>query len=174
VSDLTLGQILDDTAGRDAIHVAIAPVIAGQSLDRGEPVAIRDGRAYPDHVNPIGVIDPFLPGGVDNGQRCWLFLKPGTITSLRHVWTHPLFDAATPEHGEAEMRLRAFAELLGFTYARLLDAAGEYQASDGDTCVIEWRFESMSIYDGFWKDYEIVTGGKVTATGSFFHCGGCS
>lgn len=177
MSELKLGHLLDEGAGRDAIHVAIAPVIAGQDLRRAEPVALRDGRAYPEHVNPIGVIDPFLPGGVETGERCWLFLKPGTITSLRHVWTHPLFDAATPEHGAAEMRLRNFAQSLGFTYDHMLSLAQTYQESDErwpDPSVIEWRFEGMSIYEKFWNDYRLVTGREAKHDGAFFSCGGCS
>ena len=36
-------------------------------------------------------MDPFLSDPVQPGQRYWLCLYPQTVTTLRHVWTHPAF-----------------------------------------------------------------------------------
>lgn len=90
-----LGQLIqDDSARRDAIHIAVAPVIADEVLRPGQHVALVDGAT--DRIragfDAIGIVDPFLKGPVMPGQKCWLFLYPGTITSLRHLWTHPAFE----------------------------------------------------------------------------------
>ncbi len=93
-----LGQVIDNgDRRRDAIHIAVAPVTAAGRLAPGQHVGLlQDGNT--DLVGPcgrnIGVVDPFLPEEVEPGQRFWLFLYPGTITALRHVWTHPAFTAA--------------------------------------------------------------------------------
>lgn len=95
MTDLKIGQIIDATAKRDAIHIAIAPVIADEKLAPGQSVDLVPGsidRVYATGIGSIGIIDPFLPGYVLPGQRCWLFLHPGMITSLRHEWTHPAFE----------------------------------------------------------------------------------
>jgi hypothetical protein len=88
---MKVGKVLDEGEGeRDAIHVAITPVEAGQDLARGQRVRIIDGLAY--HVfgeRGVGVVDPFLPEGVKRGQRFMLFVYPDTITSLHHEWEHP-------------------------------------------------------------------------------------
>lgn len=94
-----LGELCTDEARRDAIHIAVAPVIAGQRLNPGNHVGLVDGVArvgLPPGISSIGVVDPFLGNAVEVGQRFWLFLYPNTVTSLRHVWTHPSFKVILP------------------------------------------------------------------------------
>jgi hypothetical protein len=92
-----LGQlIMDGDRRRDAIHIAVAPVTAAVRLAPGEHVGlVQEGN--PELAGPcddnIGVVDPFLVEDIEPGQRFWLFLYPGTITGLRHVWTHPAYTA---------------------------------------------------------------------------------
>ncbi len=89
-----LGKLIEGEAGRDAVHIAVAPVTAGEKLLPGERVTIQaDGRAIglPTGSRGVGIVDPYLTAAVEEGQRFYLFLMPGTVTSLRHVWTHPAF-----------------------------------------------------------------------------------
>ena len=91
-----LGERPDDDARRDAVHVAVAPVVADQLLPPGAHVGLTDEGAASAAVRPIGVVDPFLKEPVRPGQRFWLCLYPNTVTSLRHVWTHPAFAPRVP------------------------------------------------------------------------------
>jgi hypothetical protein len=91
----------NENPGRDAIHIAIAPVVAGAPLSPGERVVLYsvDGRIYPcEPRNPgaIGIVDPYLVDDVKEGEKVYLFLLPSSITSLRHVWTHPAFVPRLP------------------------------------------------------------------------------
>lgn len=90
-----LGKLITGDAQRDAIHIAIAPVIAGERLYPGQPVFVRDGRATSRGIDrsgyAIGIVDPFLIGPVYPDQRFWLFVQPGITTPIRHHWTHPAF-----------------------------------------------------------------------------------
>lgn len=94
-----VGKLIDTDARRDAIHVAVAPVEAGEDLQPGQHVGVVAGKATTS-VAAIGVVDPFLTEPVRAGQRFWLFLYPNTVTSLRHVWTHPAFMAVPPGRRE--------------------------------------------------------------------------
>ncbi len=97
-----VGQLITGDTARDAIHVAVAPVTAPllpSPLMPGEEV---DAEGYPEQFSKlgsqmVGIVDPFLKVTVKSGERFWLFLYPGTVTSLRHVWTHPAFSPKVPE-----------------------------------------------------------------------------
>ncbi len=89
-----LGQTPTADDRRDAIHIAIVPVIADCDLATATPVTRQVNGNFGPPVNnekPIGIVDPFLPDGVKKGESFWLCLYPYTVTSLRHVWTHPAF-----------------------------------------------------------------------------------
>lgn len=92
-----LGELAAEDAWRDAIHVAVAPVVAASELQPGQHVGVlEDGRA--DAIEKtIGIVDPFLTEPVHPGERFWLLTYPNTITSLRHVWTHPAFRIRIPQ-----------------------------------------------------------------------------
>jgi hypothetical protein len=91
--------ITDGDRRRDAVHVAVAPVTAAGRLVPGQHVGFvhaGDTERVGASENPLGIVDPFLREGVQQGQRFWLFLYPNTVTSLRHVWTHPAFALRVP------------------------------------------------------------------------------
>lgn len=91
---IRLGKIIDGDAARDAVHIAVAPVIAGESLVPGEHVVLDiSGRAvHSSAASSIGIVDPFLGGLLQRGQRFWLFMNPGSTEQLRHDWAHIAFD----------------------------------------------------------------------------------
>lgn len=91
----TLGMIHFKPEHRDAIHLAVEPIEAGEQLHPAQPIGIgSDGKAYGRNngtIKVLGIVDPFLAHPVQAGQRFWLVVQPRRITSLRHVWSHPDF-----------------------------------------------------------------------------------
>jgi hypothetical protein len=99
----TLGtHPIPDNSGRDAIHLAVEPVIAGVRLRPGERVKIEEGFGVPAGHDATGIVDPFLSDLVQSGQRFWFVVLPRTITSLRHVWSHPSFPEEATFHDDAD------------------------------------------------------------------------
>lgn len=91
-----LGQLPGKNDMRDAIHIAIAPVVAGKMLQPGQHVGLLPDGRFGNTSETIGIVDPFLLNSVEEGQTFWLCLYPYSITSLRHVWTHPTFKPKLP------------------------------------------------------------------------------
>lgn len=170
----SMGKLLDKDMPRDAVHIACVPVIAAHALRPGDHVGLsREGKATALTEDTIGIIDPYLRHLVQAGQRCWLFLYPGSITSLKHLWTHPAFpeteSAAQPamvtslafgDKSAAENWLRHFASSWGMDYDNMID-----QAKSGSSYLIarnndihSWDEVDSDDRVAFWRNMEILTG----------------
>lgn len=135
----TLGTIISENEKRDAIHLAVEPVIAGQYLRPGMHVGIgENGKAFDrgPELN-VGIVDPFLTTNVNEGERFWLVVYPRKITSLRHVWTHPAIDAVKEKEQDekkiSETWIRDWLDSKGISasdYDSVLSAAVENTDSD--------------------------------------------
>lgn len=174
---LHIGQIITTEQHRDAVHMAIVPVVAGDLLQPGQHVGLKSGRAVrpSKSIKTVGIVDPFLVTGPIGGERFWLFLYPGSITSLRHDWTHPAFKEEAPKPapmGRDEAWLRSFAEdEAHISYEELLDGTKEHLAFDEYMCEGD-KWDGFILPDEFWDHYGAVTGTKIPDDRrySFFSC----
>lgn len=166
MSDTKLGQLLDSTAQRDAIHIAIAPVIAARTLLPGMHIGLTDGLAT-DGVEPlIGIVDPFLTQPVRKGERFYLCLYQQTVTGMRHHWQHPAFkdgDAAVardPE-GESWRWMQGYADSICRSVDYVLGRIRErdYIVADG-VDQHGWEYDGGTEAD-FWRHAETLLGHKV-------------
>ncbi len=144
-----LGQLITGPAERDAIHVAVVPLIAGEELRPGDPVRLKPGTTdvalrgtYNDRNEPhsprIGIVDPFIdPLGhlwIREGTRFWCLLYPGTVTAICHDWQHPAF-IERKVGSESEQWLLDFAAKWNFRFDEMIDAAvgrGQWEPGDDD------------------------------------------
>lgn len=166
-----LGNFAPDNAERDAVHVAIVPVICGDSkLKRGAYVAIKDGVAYPtDRSSAIGIVDPFLEN-VWKGMRIFVVLFPGSVIGLRHHYYHPLLDE-TDNKSLAEAKIRHWANKERIDYDELMESADHYLRT-GDYWIEGGRFEGTYLPEDFWDDYDRIRGTQTEPNrrNSFFSC----
>lgn len=175
----TLGMIHKHQEHRDAIHLGVEPVEAGQILAPGQDIYLENGIATATAVRgkkPVGIVDPFLKKNVKKGQRFWLVVYPRQITSLRHVWEHPDFpnsqETAVPEHQPTEEELHQAGLLLGDRKAVALqwirDYADELSSDDdeeyygGGTITADELIETAmsNLQTNGWGDY-ISKGGLL-------------
>ncbi len=186
-----LGEIIAEPGEqnqRDAVHIAVVPVIADERIAPGAHVDVihRGVTTYAStHGVPVGIADPFLRAPIEKGQTFWLFLYQGQVTTLRHEWTHPAFPnvheatAATgPSAREvSEAWLRKWCgENDCPHYETVLAAVLDGQRSDWDSNYIHFYGQDAhaSIPSEFWDHMEVVTGKKFAqddrATGFSCSC----
>ncbi len=190
MADLPLGQIIDDQQKRDAIHIAVAPVIATERLRPGQHIGFvgKDNeRVGGVGDKNIGIVDPFLKDFVLPEQRFWMFLYPQTITSLRHDWTHPAF---SKEDARKQSVDKSASEL----WLRKFCASSDCPDYDTVMKAIQGQFETFGepnyyggsinneylyfggldahgdIPDEFWEHAEIVLGVKLQVKPKYFSC----
>lgn len=169
MSDVILGQLVSPTEQRDAIHVAVIPMLASEMLRPGQRVGIvGDGIAGPSS-DVVGIVDPFLLDVVPKHAGFWLCLLPNTVTGMRHHWVHPQFEARgqslhdLSEKAASEAWLREQCDDLGCDFEDLVGASsrlvyGSYIVSGLNESARDHWYD---IEDEFWKHHEIYTGVKT-------------
>jgi len=174
MNELHIGRILseDQSWEKDAIHVPIYPVVAASILSPGTRVAFTPGDEFTtvvaakDEETPaVGVIDPFLEAPVQPGERCWMFLFPGTITQLRHDWTHPfIVEAHSKRYAAATQFMKMAAHELGMSVQQLLEVVGEFIETGEQYCLnVDTPNMWYEAGEEFWQHFQTLTGKKVPA-----------
>lgn len=174
----SLGKLIADSSERDAVHIAVAPICARDRLAPGQHVGIGDdgmATGAVDFDDLVGIVDPFLPAPVFKGERFWLFLYPGSITSLRHDWTHPAFSpvrTAFNEKASSEAWLKGYANDMGLSVGAVIEAARGY-LMDGSYYTFSHDTPGRANTEAaeFWRHYQIITGEQVeNHEATFFTC----
>jgi hypothetical protein len=178
----TLGMVHLRDEKRDAIHLAVMPVEAGETLGPGEDIWVSEGgRAFAgSRDRGIGIVDPFLTRPVRFKERFWLVIYPRKIQSLRHVWSHPELPDELPAQPAAPVDsdklttarqvIHAVAVDLGVSDEALMDGAKQWLKNGS-----HMHFGVDLSYDwdmpAFWDAYSVLTGEHVPqGSGSFFSC----
>lgn len=170
MAEIQLGKLIKGEALRDAVHIAVVPLIAGTDLYKGNVVKLSsvdkeialDGEYNKDQA--IGIVDPFLGDyQVPRGSKFWCYLFPNSVTGMRHHWQHPVLDRPlAPLSGDSEKWLREFADRWNFNYDEMI-SAGIGEEND-------WRYvvaRGIDLHDVrelgedhelFWFHLEKMTG----------------
>lgn len=170
----TLGTTeLDNTAGRDAIHLAVEPVTCDEVVYPSEHIGWLNGKAIKTGKK-VGIVDPFLTAPVPVGTKFWLIIYPRQITSLRHVWEHPEFEYKDVRSAfeKSQQWLMDYANDIDESYEHVMEVADSHQVKDsyGDYISQGGRFEGEVTPDEFWDHYAIVRGVETPIRASFFSC----
>ncbi len=176
-----IGKLLDETARRDAVHIAVLPVTtADKNVYPGVRVKLLAGTTDQvvrciNYDDPgIGIVDPFLAEealdgfSIKPGQRFWVFLNPNTVTGMRHSWEHPVIDR-TEILSEAETWLRRFADRWGMDYENMIETASDPDQENDEwgpqnyiTAVGRNLHGAHELNDGeeelFWQNLALLTG----------------
>lgn len=181
-AQFAVGKLIEHPdAQRDAIHVAVMPVVAYEDrLQPGERLKLVFGtqnmvcrvRRYDEEG--VGIVDPFLDVmSLKKGDQFYMFMLPNTIHSLRHQWLHPSVDTDHSSATEAEVWLRHFADRWGMPYDEMIKIAiapkCELHSDDyPDDFIVAQGVDLHSAaelgadHDLFWTNLEALTGRTFT------------
>lgn len=156
---------------KDAIHIAVAQVGAGELMKPGDHIGFKNNTstAYKFEVNTIGIVDPFLKKEVSKGQLFYMFLYPNSIHSLEHNWMHPAFASSEDKKKSKEFLdelLNRDCVMYG-DHPQFDDTLERFKKGDVMSC---WYGDTVTDFlrsgpeerKKFWDSLEIVTG--ITAT----------
>lgn len=170
MSDVPIGKLVDETAQRDAIHIAIAPVIAAEKLSPGQHIGFvgdsTERVAYHEVHNKgkyIGIVDPFLTTLVFPDDRFLMFLYPNTVTGMRHHWSHPAFSEQPAIATSDDLEwLDSIAHQCGKTRSALIDDAKCFAQCEDYIYDNSERYKDVSSADWckFWAWLETNHGVK--------------
>lgn len=163
----TLGTVHVKDEGRDAVHLAVYQITLGQSIsmwNKASKITIREnGRAYvfdeSKDTKAYGILDPFIDQELNVGDKVWLVLFPGMITSLRHVWEHNFFPESpkeTPIHDASSFsnypHIENLAAQLEITCDELISHADNYVLT-GNYYIGSDEAEGVYANQSFWEEY---------------------
>jgi hypothetical protein len=171
----------DEPDVRDAIHIAVATVKAGEFLTPGQRIGLSAPGIASSKAEHIGIVDPFLTESVLEGERFHMCLFPYTITSLRHQWTHPKFEEMdtpvvvvreeTEEYLEAKLWMENFADRHGSTFDEVMRRCADF-VEHGEYWCEGGRFEGEWAPDELWDYYGVLIDSVVPddKRGGLFSC----
>ena len=169
----TLGYVISEKEARDAIHLAVEPVIAGETLQPGQHIGLTAGKIATSSEPHLGIVDPFLVQPVRANERFWLVVYPRQIRSLRHVWEHPAFPASRETSTGASNRAASEQWIRDFVarsdcpgYEAVIAAAVDVDRDplDDDYLYFYGKDAHGEIPAEFWTHVEIVTGKTIPPT----------
>lgn len=189
----TLGTVHTKNEGRDAVHLAVYQVTLGQNIsmyDKASKLTIKsNGRAYiydeyDENQTAYGILDPFINQSLNVGDKVWLILFPGMITSLRHVWEHSYFPESPKETpiSSLEDKFAEFPAILNaasqleISCEEIINSAEHYIKTGNYYCGGN-EAEGVHVGQDFWEDYYRYKGMNSDATtindiykGNFISC----
>lgn len=179
----------EEKVERDAIHVAVLPVIASMNLKRACWLEF----TYEDNIQhvtnarswalAVGVADPFHQRiNIEVGTRFLMFMKPNTITGLRHDWTHPALEKAMGQRMKQELLdlpssktwLENLAASCDMTYSALIEELTSVARGESEYIHIGVDTPEAAYSEEIWEHYEKITNTVVPASikrhGAPFSC----
>lgn len=130
-----LGRKPEELGIKDAVHVAVVSLRAGQFLEPGQNITLNKEReAVAGNSDSFGVVDPFLSKSVKRGESFYGLLRMHEVPNVRHVWDHPEFTFEKPDtqirYNEA---LVGISEDLGISYEELISACDKMYNNNSST-----------------------------------------